>query len=83
MPRIGKRSLRALKTNICSPTTRHSAKAGNASAKCKLYLVAYLFSHHEKAIEAIQHARLGVTGHLSASLRWGNPAKYLSQRHNK
>ena len=28
-------------------------------------------------------ARLGVTGHLSTTPRWGNPAKCLSQRHNK
>ena len=28
-------------------------------------------------------ARLGVAGHLSTTPRWGNPAKCLSQRHNK
>ena len=28
-------------------------------------------------------ARLGVASHLSTSPRWGNPAKCLSQRHNK
>ena len=28
-------------------------------------------------------ARLGVAGHLSTTTRWGNPAKCLSQRHNK
>ena len=28
-------------------------------------------------------ARLGVAGHLSTTLRWGNPVKCLSQRHNK
>ena len=28
-------------------------------------------------------ARLGVTGHLSTTPRWGNPAKCLSQWHNK
>ena len=28
-------------------------------------------------------ARLGVSGHLSTTPRWGNPAKCLSQRHNK
>ena len=26
-------------------------------------------------------ARLGVAGHLSTTLRWGNPVKCLSQRH--
>ena len=28
-------------------------------------------------------ARLGVASHLSTTPRWGNPAKCLSQRHNK
>ena len=28
-------------------------------------------------------ARFGVAGHLSTTPRWGNPAKCLSQRHNK
>ena len=28
-------------------------------------------------------ARLGVAGHLLTTPRWGNPAKCLSQRHNK
>ena len=28
-------------------------------------------------------ARLGAAGHLSTTLRWGNPAKCLSRRHNK
>ena len=34
------------------------------------------------AINAIR-ARLGVARHLSTTPRWGNPAKCLSQRHNK
>ena len=54
-----------------------------ASEKVFLYLVAYLSSYHEKAIKATYRARLGVASHLSTTLRWGNPAKCLSQRHNK
>ena len=36
-----------------------------------LYLVAYLPSYHEKAINALQRARLGIAGHLSTTPRWG------------
>ena len=43
-------------------------------------LVAYLSSCHEKAIK---RAHLGVAGHLSTTLAWGNFTKYLSQWHNK
>ena len=43
-----------------------------------LLLLAFLSSYHEKATK-----RLGVAGHLSTTLRWGNPVKCLFQRHNK
>ena len=48
-----------------------------------LYLVAYLSTYHEKAIKPLQRTRLAVAGHLPATLKWGNPAKCLSQQHNK
>ena len=35
-----------------------------------------------KRLSAVR-ARLGVAGYLSTTLRWGNPVKCLSQRHNK
>ena len=40
-----------------------------------------LASYPEKTIKALQRARLDVAGHLSTTLRWGNPDKCLSQRH--
>ena len=48
-----------------------------------LYLVAYLFSYHEESDQCAIRARLGVASHLCTTPRWGNPAKCLSQRHNK
>ena len=45
-------------------------------------VVAYLF-YHEKAIKALQRARLGVAHHLYTTPRWGNPVKCSSQWHNK
>ena len=48
-----------------------------------LYLVAYLSCYHEKAMKALSRARLKVSGHLSTTRRRGNPAKCLSQLHNK
>ena len=48
-----------------------------------LYLVAYLFSISRESDQCAMRARLGVAGHLSTTPRWGNPAKRLSQRHNK
>ena len=47
-----------------------------------LYLVADLSCYYEKTIKALQRAQLGVAGHLSATSRWGNPSKCVSQRHS-
>ena len=41
--------------------------------------VAYLSFYHEKAIKALLRARLGVAGHLSATLNWKNKC----QQHDK
>ena len=46
-------------------------------------VVAYLSSYHEKAINMLKRARLGVAGHLSTTPKWENPAKCLFQLHNK
>ena len=52
--------------------------------KTLLYLVAYLFIFlSRESDQCAIRARLGVAGHLSTTPRWGNPAKCLSQRHNK
>ena len=48
------------------------------------YLIAYLSSYiSRESDQCAIRARLGVAGHLSTTPRWGNPAKCLSQRHNK
>ena len=43
-----------------------------------LYLVAYSPSYREKAIKALLRDRLEVAGHLSTTLKWGNPAECFS-----
>ena len=45
-------------------------------------LVAHLFCYYVKAINAL-YSCLGDAGLLSTTPRWGNPAKCLSERHNK
>ena len=56
-------------------------------SKAKQFFFFYYYLHFyppitRKRRSAIR-ARLGVAGHLSATLGWGNPVKCLSQRHNK
>ena len=53
-----------------------------------LFLFYFLFSCifillSRESDQCAIRARLGVAGHLSTTPRWGNPAKCLSQRHNK
>ena len=40
-----------------------------------LCLAAYSSSYHEKAIKALQRARLGVTGHMSITPKWRGNAR--------
>ena len=54
--------------------------------RCPLFL--FLFSCifillSRESDQCAMRARLGVASHLSTTPRWGNPAKCLSQRHNK
>ena len=53
-----------------------------------LHLLTFLFSCifillSRESDQCAIRARLGVASHLSTTPRWGNPAKCLSQRHNK
>ena len=47
-----------------------------------LFSCIFIFLSRESDQSAIR-ARLGVASHVSTTPRWGNPAKCLSQRHNK
>ena len=43
----------------------------------------HIYSPLTRKRRSAVRARLGVAGHLSTTLRWGNSVKCLSQRHNK
>ena len=67
------------KTRQCSPYTDNS------------YFFAFIYFLFSRIFILLSResdqwavrARLGVASHLSTTPRWGNPAKCLSQRHNK
>ena len=67
----------ASRTAALQDSTADAAIGNVTGSNRYLYLVAYLSSYHEKAIKSLLRARLGVAGHLSATIRWGNSAKCL------
>ena len=72
------------------PVTMSSVFVAFCFGDCidSIIIIFYIFScifillPRESDQSAIR-ARLGVASHLFATPRWGNPAKCLSQRHNK
>ena len=71
---------------IRHPSGREAAVSTTDLAPTALYLFffscIFILISRESDQCAIR-ARLGVASHLSTTPRWGNPAKCLSQRHNK
>ena len=47
------------------------------------YYYSHIYPPTTRKRRSAVRARLGVADHLSTTLRWGNPVKCLSRRHNK
>ena len=65
----------------CIPEIGHNARRPAVKLGWLVSCIFILLSRESD--QCAIRARLGVAGHLSTTSRWGNPAKCLSQRHNK
>ena len=82
------RSFKFQGVKIWNSTPNDLRKLSFNQFKIYLFFFFYLFSCifillSRESDQCAIRARLGVAGHLSTTPRWGNPAKCLSQRHNK
>ena len=67
---------------VASSMIKHHSYVDDLASSFFYYYYWHIYPPITRKRRSAARARLGVAGHLSTTLRWGNPVKCLSQRHN-